>query len=119
MRRLIKSFGYAFKGITWAFKTQPNFKFHCAAAALVLLAGYGLKLSSSEWIWIATAIGMVLSAELLNTAIEVLVDLVSPQYNIKAGQVKDLAAAAVLLVALIAATIGLIIFIPKLLPYVA
>ena len=113
MSRLIKSFGFAAAGITHAFKTQPNFRFHTLACILVVLAGFFFKLNAAEWLWILAAIAMVLVSELLNTAIEVLVDLVSPEYNKKAGVVKDAAAGAVLIAAIIAVAIGLIIFIPK------
>jgi diacylglycerol kinase len=115
MSRLIKSFGYAIKGIAYTFKTQPNFKFHSAATVVVIIIGLYFNLATSEWLWISTAIGMVLIAELINTAIETLVDLVSPTFHVKAGIVKDAAAGAVLITAILAAIIGLFIFIPKLL----
>jgi diacylglycerol kinase len=113
MFRMIKSFGFALAGIRYAFKTQPNFKFHVLAMSLVVIFGWYLKLKASEWLWIVFAVALVLVTELLNTAIETLVDLVSPTYHIKAGIAKDTAAAAVLLAAIAAATIGLVIFIPK------
>jgi undecaprenol kinase len=113
MSRFIKSFGFALNGIAYAFKTQPNFKFHCALTAVVLLSGWHFELKSAEWLWLLAAIALVLISELLNTAIEVLVDLVSPNYHEKAGIVKDAAAGAVLVAAIIAAIIGLIIFVPK------
>lgn len=113
MPRFIKSFGYALKGISYAFNTQLNFKFHCAATTVVALCGWYFHLERLEWLWILGAISMVMVTELLNTAIEVLVDLVSPDYHLKAGIVKDLAAGAVLIASIIAAIIGLIIFIPK------
>jgi diacylglycerol kinase len=113
MSRMIKSFGFAVSGLRYAFKTQPNFKFHCFATVVVVGAGYYLQLERSDWLWILAAIGLVLVAELLNTAIETLVDLVSPGFHVKAGIVKDTAAAAVLVSALIAAGIGLLIFVPK------
>jgi diacylglycerol kinase len=110
---MIKSFGFAVAGLRYAFKTQPNFKFHIFALLVVGILGWYLRLDRTEWLWILAAISMVLVAELLNTAIETLVDLVSPAYHVKAGIVKDTAAAAVLVAAIIAAAIGLIIFIPK------
>jgi len=113
MSRFIKSFGFAFSGIVYAFKTQPNFKYHCAATVIVVILGWYCRLDNSEWLWILAAVALVLISELLNTAIEILVDLVSPTYNRKAGLVKDTAAAAVLIAAIIAAAIGLIIFVPK------
>lgn len=110
---MIRSFGFAVAGLRYAFNTQPNFKFHIVALLVVSVSGWYVDLSRSEWLWIIAAVAMVLVAELLNTAIEVLVNLVSPAYHIKAGIVKDTAAAAVLIAAFAAAAIGLIIFIPK------
>ena len=115
MSRFIKSFGFAVKGITYAFKTQPNFKFHTVAAVVMIVAGFAFDLNQMEWLWILAAISLVLIVELLNTAIETIVDLVSPSYHLKAGIAKDTAAGAVLISAVIAAIIGLIIFIPKIL----
>ena len=113
MNRFFKSFGYAFAGLIYAFKTQLNFKIHCLAAILVIVLGFYIKLSVAEWLWIACAITLVLVVELLNTAIEVLVDLVSPQQNQKAGAIKDIAAAVVLISALLSLIVALLIFVPK------
>ena len=90
-----------------------NFKIHLLAIMAVLLAGWYVQLAIADWLWIILAVGLVLVAELLNTAIEVLVDLVSPEYNAMAGKVKDIAAGAVLVAALISVCIGAVIFIPK------
>ncbi|MDB5020334.1 MAG: diacylglycerol kinase, partial [Pedobacter sp.] len=110
MSRMIKSIGFAVAGLRYAFKTQPNFKFHIFALVMVAILGWYFNLNRLEWLWILAAISMVLVAELLNTAIETLVDLVSPGYHVKAGIAKDTAAAAVLVAEIIAAAIGLIIF---------
>lgn len=117
MGKFIRGFGYAFSGLGYAFKSQLNFKAHLLTAILVSIAGCWFKLSLAEWLWISASIGMVLMAELLNTAIEVLVDLVSPEIHPKAKITKDVAAAAVLVTAITAAIIGMIIFIPKILDY--
>lgn len=90
-----------------------NFRIHLLAITLVGLAGWYFKLSSREWLWIILAVGLVLVTELLNTAIELLVDLVSPAFNTQAGKVKDVAAGAVLIAAFISVLIGIIIFMPK------
>lgn len=119
MGRFIKSFGYAFAGLGYAFKSQLNFKVHVFILVLVGIAGYWLKLSAREWLWIIVAAGIVLIAELLNTAIEVLVDLVSPAIHPKAKIIKDVAAAAVLVAAVTALFIGLLIFVPKIVCYAA
>jgi diacylglycerol kinase len=110
---MIKSFGFAVSGLRYAFKTQPNFKFHCFATVLVAVAGFYLQLDRADWLWLLAAVALVMISELLNTAIEVLVDHVSPKYHIQAGIVKDTAAAAVLVSAVAAAAIGLLIFVPK------
>src|SRR5690606_13008379 len=103
----------------YAFKSQLNFKVHILVAFLVVLAGYRFKLSVAEWLWIIASIGVVLMVELLNTAIEVLVDFISPEIHPKAKIIKDVAAGAVLITAITAACIGLVIFIPKILEHVA
>lgn len=90
-----------------------NFKIHLVAILLVILAGWFYHLAINEWLWIILAIGLVLVAELLNTAMEILVDLVSPDFNIQAGKVKDVAAGAVVVAAIISFLIGALIFIPK------
>ena len=110
----IKSFGYAFKGIRIFIGTQHNAWLHIVAAILVIGSGWWLQITTIEWCMISLAIGIVLVAECLNTAIEFLTDIVAPEYNIKAGQVKDLAAAAVQLAALSALAIGGFVFVPHL-----
>ncbi len=111
----IQSFGHAGRGIAEAFKTQHNLRIHAAAIIIVVTAGFLFKLSLLEWGLVVLAVGLVLTAELLNTAIEVLVDLVSPSYHEKAGLIKDIAAGAVLIAAVISVIIGLLVFLPKVL----
>jgi diacylglycerol kinase (ATP) len=115
MNKFIRGFGYALNGIWHATATQLNFRAHLVAAIIAIYAGYALHISKDEWLWITLCITMVLVAELFNTAIEFLVDLVSPEYNKKAGLIKDMSAGAVLITAIGALIIGLIIFVPKLL----
>ena len=115
MKKLIRSFGYAFKGIGYAAKTQLNFRIHLAVTLLACFLGYILNITVDEWRWLILCVALVLTAELFNTAIEFLTDLVSPQYNELAGHVKDVSAGAVLITALFAVLIGSIIFLPKLL----
>ena len=112
--KFLKGFTFAFQGIKHAFATQINFKFHTFSAIGIIVAGFYFDLNSSEWLWIVAAITFVLVAELFNTAFEFLVDLVSPSYNKRAGAVKDLASAAVLITAIFTLIVALIIFIPKL-----
>jgi diacylglycerol kinase len=81
---------------------------------MALLLGWYLRVSITEWLWIALTVTLVLTAELLNTAIEILTDLVSPDWNEKAGHIKDVSAAAVTVTAIFAVVVGCIIFLPKL-----
>ena len=115
MKKLIRGFGYAFKGLAYATKTQLNFRIHLFATVLAVAFGFVLHISVNEWEWVMVSIAMVLLTELTNTGIETLTDLVSPEYNEKAGHVKDICAGAVVVAALFALITGLIIFVPKLL----
>ncbi len=109
-RKRIKSFKYAFKGILLLLKTQHNAWIHLTITAIVIIAGVLFELTTNEWTIIVLCIGFVLSAEAVNTAIEYLTDLVSPEWDEKAGKIKDLAAGAVLIAAIAAATSGILIF---------
>lgn len=108
------SFKYAINGIYQTLITQHNFWIHLVIMALVIVFGFLTDLSTAEWLIILICIGFVLSAEIFNSAIELLVDIVSPDYNAKAGLVKDMAAGAVLVSAIVSAIVGLFIFVPKL-----
>jgi len=114
MKKFIRGFGYAFKGLKYATATQLNLRVHLVATLIALFMGYALDISTSEWLWIILCIALVLIAELLNTALEFLTDLVSPDYNELAGHVKDVSAGAVLVCAIFALITGAIIFLPKL-----
>ena len=111
----LKSFGYAFNGIVQTMKSEHNFWIHLAVMLLVIVFGFMLQVSKTEWVLLVFCIGFVLAAEIFNSAIEALIDFVSPEHNPKAGLAKDMAAGAVLVSAITAAIVGLIIFIPKLL----
>jgi len=113
IKKLILSFGYAFKGLAYATKSQLNFRIHLFAAVLAIVLGFALNIAASEWLWVALSIAIVLLTELTNTGIETLTDLVSPGYNEKAGHVKDICAGAVVVAALFALITGIIIFLPK------
>lgn len=114
MRKFLQSFKYAYHGFVYAFSTQLNFKVHVAASILACSLGYVLAISSVEWLWLALAIVGVLVAELFNTAIELIVDMISPQRSPRAGAVKDVSAAAVLIMAIFALIVAAVIFLPKL-----
>ncbi|MDB4924777.1 diacylglycerol kinase family protein [Mucilaginibacter sp.] len=115
MKKLIRGFGYAFNGLGYAAKTQLNFRVHLVASILAVFMGYALRIAVNEWQWVILCIALVLMAELFNTALEFLTDLVSPEYNKIAGHVKDIGASAVVIAALFALITGIIIFLPKLL----
>jgi diacylglycerol kinase len=110
MEKLFKSFGYAINGLFFALKEQQNLRIHLLAIAVVTVAGIFLELSAIEWSVIALTIGIVVVTEIMNTAIEILVDMVSPQYNEKAGKTKDIAAGGVLLATIIAVVVAVYIF---------
>lgn len=113
-KKQLRSFGYAWKGIRSCVGKEQNLSFHLITTVCVVTAGWCFCITREEWIAIVLCIGMVIAAELFNSAIERLVDLVSPQHHPVAGQVKDIAAGAVLVCALAAIVVGLIIFIPYL-----
>lgn len=113
MKKRIQSFGYAIRGISHVFGTEANMKIHIAISILVIIFGMVFAISLIEWIFCLLCIGMVVAAEMLNTAIENVVDLASPEQHPLAGKAKDIAAGAVLICAVISVIIGLLIFIPK------
>ena len=113
MNKRIKSFGYAGRGIKIVFGSEPNMKIHIFVAMLVILCGFVFKINITEWILCLLCIGLVFSAEMINTAIENVVDLASPEHHELAGKAKDIAAGAVLICAIISVVIGLLIFVPK------
>ncbi len=116
LKKRAASFRFAFRGLIDLFKSQANARIHVAAAAAVVLAGVYFQISRTEWIAVTVCILLVFSLEAMNTAIEYLTDLVSSDLHPLAGKAKDVAAAAVLLAALGAILIGLIIFLPRILP---
>ncbi len=114
-KKRIRSFGYALNGIKEVISREHNAWIHLFAASCVLIAAFLFELKAWEWCTIILAIALVLMAETFNSSIERLVDLVSPDHHPEAGKVKDMAAGAVLFMAMGAALVGLIIFLPKIL----
>ena len=110
----LQSFAYALRGLRILFQSQVNARIHLVAAALVLGLGAGLALSAGEWIGLVVAITLVMVAEALNTALELVVDLASLQWRPLARDAKDVAAASVLLASIGALAIGAFIVLPKL-----
>lgn len=110
VRRWWQSFGFAVRGLQLLLRTQPNARLHLLATGAVLaLSAFSLR-SPRDWALVLLATGFVWVAETFNTALEFLTDLVSPEWRPLAGQVKDLAAAAVLLAAATALAVGILIF---------
>lgn len=113
-----KSFGYAFEGIKIAFRNEPNMKIHVFMAFLALFLAIFLGLSKIEWLFLLFTIVNVLTLELLNTVLEAVVNLVSPQIKPHAKIAKDVSAAMVLLSAILSVVVGLVLFLPKILALV-
>jgi diacylglycerol kinase len=111
---LWKSFGYALEGLRHAVRTQRNLRIHLAIAALVVGVGVFLDLPLRDWAVLALTIGAVLTGELINTVVEAVVDLASPEYHDLAKVAKDVAAGTVLVMALTAISVGLLILGPPL-----
>jgi diacylglycerol kinase len=110
---LIKSFKCAFCGIRSSFENERNMTIHFGVMALVVMLGIFLKIARTEWIILIILFGIVISAEMINTSLEALTDLVKPKFHPQAKLIKDIAAGAVLILAIAAAIIGFIIFAPK------
>ena len=107
--KMFKSFSFAFKGLKYALN-ENNFRFHILATILVTLCGVCFHISNPEWLAIILCCGLVLSMEIINTAIEKMIDIISPEFHKTAGMVKDLAAAAVLMMAITSFVVFLTIF---------
>ena len=112
-KKLINSFKYAFSGIVTAFKSEKNMKIHFTMMMLVIIFGILLKISLNEWLVCIMLFCMVIGSEMINTAVENVVNLAMPTKNEVAKNAKDISAGAVLVFAIGSALIGLIIFIPK------
>lgn len=108
----LRSFSYAFVGVATLLREQQNAWVHLLATLIVIVAGLWLSISAMEWSLIIIAIVLVWMAEALNTAVELVCDLVSEDYHPVIKKAKDIAAGAVLVAAIGAAIIGLIIFLP-------
>ena len=109
-RTLLDSFNYALAGLVYAISTQRNMRIHCLMAILVLLLGYILQFSLLELAVLALTVGLVIAAEMINTAIEVTVDLVTQEYHPLARTAKNVAAGSVLVTAIAAVVVGFLLF---------
>lgn len=115
--KLIQKFSYASKGIYITIREEKSMWFHLFSTLLVIVFGIWLGLNTIEWGVILLTIGFVISFEILNTSIEAVVDMISFQYNLKVKKIKDISAGATLFVSIVALTIAMIIFIPKLIDF--
>lgn len=113
--RLLMSFSYALSGIFHVIRTERNMRIHLGVAVLVLISAAVLSLTVHEWLFVIFAICGVFILEMINSALERLVDLVTQEYHPLAKQVKDIAAGAVFIYAILSITVGCIIFLPKIL----
>ena len=114
IKKLVGSFIYAGRGIYQLVRREQNARIHLLATVAVIIAGLFAGLNRYEWLGISIAVGMVWCAEAVNTAIEKLVDMVSPEHRPQAGLVKDVAAGGVLICAIMAIIIALLVFFPHL-----
>lgn len=108
-----KKFFYAFRGLFSSVREEKSMIVHIILIFIIIILGIGLKINTVNWAPIILSCGFVLAIELVNTSLENLIDMVSFEYNINAQKIKDISAAATLVVALVALAVCLIIFIPR------
>lgn len=119
LKQRIRSVKFAFKGIWLLLTTENNFKIQFGAMILAIVLGFVFNITAVEWMIQLLVIGLVLVAEALNTAIEKIADFIHPEYHKKIGSIKDVAAAAPAIAALISLIIAGIIYLPKIAEFVA
>lgn len=110
LKARVRSLGYAFQGFKVFFTMEVHARVHTVAGCVAILFGFLFDVSKQEWLWLFSAIALVLSAEIFNSSIEVLVDMVSPEKTEAAGKAKDMAAAAVVIAAIYASLVGMWVF---------
>lgn len=118
MNNLIKAFGYAFNGIFFSFRKERNLKWHSLASILVIAGGFIFHIPYTEWMVIILSIGIVVTAEMLNTSIELLCNKITRERQADIRIIKDISAGGVLVSALAAGICGLIIFVPKIVQFI-
>jgi len=109
----VKSFSFAFAGVKEAFKKEPNLRIHFSIAILALIFAFFLKFTVIEWVILFITIFFVLTLELINTSLESVVNLVSPEIKDEAKIAKDVSAAAVLFASIMSIVVGIALFVPK------
>ncbi|MDD3048440.1 MAG: diacylglycerol kinase family protein [Bacilli bacterium] len=111
--RMIRSFGYSFDGIKYAYKNEQSVSLMIIATIFVLVFGFICKITTIEWFFILISIGLVLGTELINTSIEATIDLLSPEYHPLAKIAKDTGSAAVFILSVVSFLIGAFVFVPN------
>ena len=109
----LKSVGYAFKGAVYLVKTESSVKIQVFIAIAVTIAGFYFDISNTEWLIQITFIGLVMSLEAMNTAVEYISDFIHPDRHDSIGRIKDIAAGAVFIAAISATIAAMVIYIPK------
>jgi diacylglycerol kinase len=112
--KILKSFQYAFNGLRICLSSEINFRIHVVAAIGAAAAGIWLQISRAEWLALLLCTALVVSLEMMNTAIETLCNFITLSHHTKIEKIKDVAAGAVLVAGLISLVCGIIIFVPKL-----
>lgn len=110
MKRVLRKFGNAFRGIAEAIRIENSFKFHFVAAIAAIILGFVLDISEEEWAVLVIVIGLVLVAEMFNTVVELLARMVTREQNELARQFLDISAGAVLVTSFISVIVGIVIF---------
>ena len=108
-----KSIQFALSGLVALIKTEHNVRVHLIATVFVVISGFIFHIDSNEWLALVIAIAFVLISEIFNTVVELICDYISPGQDARIGMIKDMAAGAVLVSAIVAMIIGVIIFLPK------
>ncbi|HOY14816.1 MAG TPA: diacylglycerol kinase family protein [Saprospiraceae bacterium] len=119
LRNRLHSFRFAFNGLKVLFQEEHNSRIHLVIAIVAIVAGFLCKITSYEWLAILLSLGLVISLEIVNTALEKIADFISPQYDSRIKIIKDLAAAGVLVGAFAAVGVGLVVFGPRILEILA
>jgi diacylglycerol kinase len=116
-RSISNSFRHASRGILQVFRSERSFRLQILIFAITIIAGFIFRITGIEWVFVLVAGGVVLVCEMINTAIEYVTDLVTEEYRILAKHIKNISAGAVLVSSIVAAVIGLIIFVPYIIEY--
>jgi len=111
--KILRSFGFACSGLKYCITTQVNFRIHLLLASMALSVGFVLGISTAEWLAVSICIGLVLILEMVNTSIEKLCDMVQQYFHPRIKIIKDIAAGAVLVSALVSLCTGLLVFLPR------